>query len=216
MEDEQATPRHSHWDKLPPEIKDRIYRQTRLLMHREKKEQGWTGIHLDIITENICEHREIVTLAGRCPISADCEWNYICGRCWKQDGTLHSITPDEHRTWWIGYNEDTGEAITVQEKKLFCALCWHSITEDLEREGKTIPEEYRWGRINESLIHRNDEENEITMRGEMVASLRNILEAVANAQTERQYEYACDRAGKQIWTTARSHTDTSSTRDNSN
>ena len=74
---------------LPPEIREKIYKELVAIKMRERKEMGWNEVHDDIKDAPFCEKRLRITKVLFCCKCNICERNGLCEVCSK-NGEIHN------------------------------------------------------------------------------------------------------------------------------
>jgi len=75
---------------LPPEIREKIYKELVAIKMRERKEMGWNEVHEGIEDAPFCEKRLRITKVLFCFKCNNCQLNGLCEVCSK-NGDIHNL-----------------------------------------------------------------------------------------------------------------------------
>ena len=75
---------------LPPEIREKIYKELVTIKMRERKEMGWNEVNDDIEDAPFCEKRLRITKVLFCFKCNNCQRNGLCEVC-RKNGEIHNL-----------------------------------------------------------------------------------------------------------------------------
>ena len=84
---------------LPPELREKIYKEYIKIKLRERKALGWDEVHVAIKEAPFCEHYQQIVKVLFCHKCTNCHRNYLCNLC-------HEKTPRNHYLGYPIYDEN--------------------------------------------------------------------------------------------------------------
>jgi len=75
---------------LPPELREKIYKEDLAIKRRQRKEMGWDEVHYDIEEAPLCEKSSRIVMVMFCRKCDPCGLKELCYECYK-NGEKHYL-----------------------------------------------------------------------------------------------------------------------------
>ena len=98
---------------LPPELREKIYKEFIKIKHSQRKALGWGEVHAAIKEAPFCYHNQQIVKVLFCYKCGHCMRNYLCNLC-RRNGVNHYLG------YPIYYEDDYDE---VFKKSYYTSWC---------------------------------------------------------------------------------------------